>query len=104
MIIDSKSQPQRFLYTKNPHKHPQPQKSLANLYGASLSTTLLKLIETNAYTLFVVCSEDNEIILHWRTPDFPYNMFKDHYLGVLPALTVAADYFNHGTKCEDAKL
>lgn len=78
--------------------------SLANHFGVSLSATLLKLIETNAYPLLVVFSKGNRITRHWRTPDFPYKMFKDHYSGNLPALTVAGDYFNHGTKCEDTEV
>ena len=78
--------------------------SLANQFGVSLSATLLKLIETNVYPLLVVFSKDNRITRYWRTPDFPYKLFKDHYSGNLPALTVAGDYFNHGTKCEDTEV
>lgn len=78
--------------------------SLTQEFGTSLSATLLKFIEINAHPIMVVFSKNNMIERRWVSNDFPYKFFVEHSSKKLPPLTVAGDYFNHGTRCEDTEI
>lgn len=78
--------------------------SLTKEFGASFSATLLKFIEVDTYPLMVVFSKNNMIERYWASYDFPYKYFLEHSSKKLPPLTVAGDYFNHGTICEDTEI
>lgn len=77
---------------------------LTKEFGASLSATLVKLIEIDLYPIMVVFSKNNMIERCWKSNDFPYKYFIEHSSKKLPPLTVAGDFFNHGIKCEDTEI
>lgn len=77
--------------------------SLSKEFGTSLSATLLKFIEVDTYPIMVVFSKDNMIERCWKSHDFPYKYFIEHSSKKLPPLTVAGDFFNHSTKCEETE-
>lgn len=76
---------------------------LAKEFECSISATLFRFIEIDAYPILVVFSTNNKINYYWRSHDFPYKYFLDHHSKKLPPLTVAGDFFNHGTKCDDTE-
>lgn len=78
--------------------------SLSKEFGTSLSATLLKFIEVDCYPIMVVFSRNNMIERRWVSHDFPYKTFVEHSSKKLPPLTVAGDYFNNGTKCDDTEI
>lgn len=78
--------------------------SLTKEFGTSLSATLLKYIEIDAYPIMVVFSRDNMIEYSWKSNDFPYKYFIEHSSKKTPPLTVAGDYFNNGLKCDDTEI
>ena len=77
--------------------------SLTKEFGTSLSATLLKFIETDIYPIMVVFSKNNIIERYWASHDFPHKFFIEHSSKKLPPLTVAGDFLNHGTKCEETE-
>lgn len=78
--------------------------SLTSKFGTSLSATLLKFIEVDMHPIMVVFSRNNLIEQCWKSHDFPYKFFIEHSSKKVPPLTVAGDYFNHGTKCDDTEI
>ena len=75
--------------------------SLTKEFGTSLSATLLKFVECGNHPIMVVYSQNNEIKHHWCSTDFPYKFFLEHSSKRLPPLTVAGDFFNHSSKCDE---
>jgi Zn-dependent peptidase ImmA (M78 family) len=77
--------------------------SLAKEFQVSLSATLLRIIKLDIHPIMVVFSKDNKITNKWMSDDFPYKYFQDYHSGLVPALTVAGDFFNHDTICDDTE-
>lgn len=77
--------------------------SLEAEFQTSLSATLIRIIQLNIHPIMVVFSKDNKITNKWVSDDFPYKYVKNPHSGLVPPLTVAGDFFNHETICDDTE-
>jgi Zn-dependent peptidase ImmA (M78 family) len=78
--------------------------TLAKEFECSISATLHRFIEIDAYPILVVFSTNNKIDYYWISHDFPFKFFVNHRSKKLPPLTVAGDFFNHGIRCDDIEI
>ena len=77
--------------------------SLGKVFQTSLSATLVRIIQLDVHPIMVVFSKDNRITNKWLSDDFPYKYIRDQHSGLVPPLTVAGDFFNHGITCDDTE-